>query len=313
MRVFLLVAVMIETVISDPQTYLLNEECSQKSADPNFYSNFNETFDELRRKLSENNKHFAVADRTNMYALVQCRNYLSSADCLACYDDALSRMTRQCPANEGAHVVYQGCYLRYGVPNFNNLATLPGNSGVCSNRTVSKLPTEFNATVESLLTELKTITPKINGFFVATSREVVGGGPKVYAIAQCVETLSSSGCQNCLTVAYNNINSCPPLSGGSSIDLGCFLRYSDTSFFAENQTTNITPYLKGGGSSNKTIIIGGVAGGLGILLLILALLLWYRLLRKAEVAETGDILGLTKLQGAVIYKFKDLKSATKKF
>lgn len=135
--------------------------------------------------------------------------------------------------------------LRYGVPNFNNLATLPGNSGVCSNRTVSK-PTEFNAMVESLLTELKTITPKINGFFVATSREVVGGGAKVYAIAQCVETLSSSGCQNCLTVAYNNINSCPPLSGGSSIDLGCFLRYSDTSFFAENQTTNITPYLKGG-------------------------------------------------------------------
>lgn len=100
--------------------------------------------------------------------------------------------------------------------------------------------------VETLLTQLKAITPKINGFFVATSRPVVGGGANVYAIAQCVETLDPSGCGNCLTVGYNNINKCPPLTGGSSIDVGCFLRYSDTPFFPDNQTMDLTPYLKQG-------------------------------------------------------------------
>lgn len=114
MAVFMLVLapMMIDPVMSDPQIFLLNEECSQKSSDPNFNSNFKRTFSELRRNLA-NDGHFAVAAGTNMYALVQCRKYLSNADCLACYDDALIRMTNKCPAQEGAHVVYQGCYLRY--------------------------------------------------------------------------------------------------------------------------------------------------------------------------------------------------------
>lgn len=111
---------------------------------------------------------------------------------------------------------------------------LSSNTGtyICSNQTTKSTPaTDFSAVVEGLLMDLKIATPKINGFFAAIKREVFGGGVTVHAIAQCIETLSRSGCQNCLTVAYNNIQSCPPLAGGSSFDLGCFVRYSDTSFF----------------------------------------------------------------------------------
>ncbi|KAA8530696.1 hypothetical protein F0562_005370 [Nyssa sinensis] len=133
-------------------------------------------------------------------------------------------------------------------------------------------------------------------------------------MAQCAETVSASGCKDCLTVAYGNIASCLPEADGRAFDAGCFLRYSDTAFFADNQTTNITPFLGGGGgSSKKKAIIGGVVGGVGLLLLIVALLLWYRHSRHHKTAPSGHMLGAAELQGPVGYSYKDLKSATKDF
>lgn len=102
--------------------------------------------------------------------------------------------------------------------------------------------------VEGLLPDLVAATPKMNHVFAATTRQVFDGGvtATVYAVAQCVETISKTDCQSCLTVAYNNIQNCPPEADGSAINMRCFMRYSNTSFFADNQITNIAQYLKGG-------------------------------------------------------------------
>ncbi|GMP25645.1 hypothetical protein CsSME_00002406 [Camellia sinensis var. sinensis] len=243
--------------------------------------------------------------------MVQCRDYLSVADCVSCFDAAVSQI-RNCSAANGARVIYDGCFLRYESSSFYDQGTLPGNVGVCGNRTVSQA-TAFDTAVQGLLTDLKIATPKINGFFAATKSEVVGGSTTVYAVSQCAETISESTCQDCLTVAYANIQSCPPNADGRAVDAGCFLRYSDTAFFADNQTTNINPFLGGGGSSKKNAIIGGVVGGGGGLLLVVAIILWYQLSRKSKLVPRGNILGASELQGPVIYSYKDLKSATKKF
>ena len=45
-----------------------------------------------------------------------------------------------------------------------------------------------------------------------------------------------------LTMRYNNLQSCPLDAEGISAHAGCFLRYSDTSFGADNNIINITPY-----------------------------------------------------------------------
>ncbi|KAL8089463.1 hypothetical protein AgCh_039070 [Apium graveolens] len=66
---------------------------------------------------------------------------------------------------------------------------------------------------------------------------------------------------------------------------GCFLGYSDTSFFTSNIITDITPYVQVGISSSKSTIIVYIVGALLLFLLILALFLWYRLYRKK--AERG--------------------------
>ncbi|KAK1386349.1 cysteine-rich receptor-like protein kinase 2 [Heracleum sosnowskyi] len=303
-------------VVTDPQTKLLNEECSQfKTADTlsNFNSNFNKTFGNIRNQLS-GNIHFATALSLDVFGLAQCRNYLSTGDCIACFDAGVNRITRSCPAYDGAHIVLEGCFLRYEAHNFFSEYTEQDNSGVCStNRSVSQA-TAFNQVVQGLLPDLVAATPKMNNVYAATTRQVFDGGATatVYAVAQCIETISKSDCQSCLTTAYNNIRDCPPEADGSAINMRCFIRYSNTSFFAENQITNIAQYLKGGGSSMKTAIIGAVVGGLSFLLLILLFFLWNRL-RMSKKAGNGNISGINNLQGPLIYSYKDLKAATKNF
>ncbi|CAL5364988.1 unnamed protein product [Camellia sinensis] len=318
MAVMVVVAFTSESAMSDSEINLLNKGCSQYNATnlSNFFSNLNATFSDLRSQISSQNKRFATAQKARtsdpVYAMVQCRDYLSVADCVSCFDAAVSQI-RNCSAANGARVIYDGCFLRYESNGFYDQGTHPGNVGVCGNRTVSQA-TAFDTAVQGLLTNLKIATPNINGFFAATKSEVVSGSTTVYAVSQCAETISELSCQDCLTVASANIQSCPPNAEGRAVDAGCFLRYSDTAFFADNQTTNISPFLGGGGgSSKKNAIIGGVVGGGGGFLLIVAMILRHRLSRKSKLAPRGNILGASELQGPVIYSYKDLKSATKNF
>ncbi|KAK1401905.1 Cysteine-rich RLK (RECEPTOR-like protein kinase) 42 [Heracleum sosnowskyi] len=308
--------------LSDPQARLLKQDCSQFPIDVEmsvFLNKLNKTFGGIRKQLSNSsNIHFATEVQTDVYGMVQCRNYLSSADCVACLDVAWTQIRRNCSTVNGGHVIFEGCILRYETHNFFTQSLLvisDDTAGVCSTNQSKSEETAFTPVVNGLITDLVSATPKIDGFFAATTRPVSSGGVtmRVYAVAQCMETISPKDCQSCLTTAYNNIQICPPASGASSVDAGCFLRYSDSSFFSDNSIVNITPYLPGGGnSSSKPTIIGGAVGGVCLLLLILSVLLWYQL-RKWKTAQRGDVFGITKLQGPVIYSFKELKSATKSF
>jgi hypothetical protein len=137
--------------------------------------------------------------------------------------------------------------FRYESSTFYDQGTQIGNEGICGNQTASQ-PAAFSTAAKELLADLQVATPRINGFFAASKKQVVGGvgNATVYAVAQCAETVSETGCQDCLTVAVGNAEVCLPNTDGRAIDAGCFLRYSDTPFFADNQTTNITPFLGNG-------------------------------------------------------------------
>ncbi|KAK1401903.1 Protein kinase domain-containing protein [Heracleum sosnowskyi] len=60
-------------------------------------------------------------------------------------------------------------------------------------------------------------------------------------------------------------------------------------------------------------IIGGVLGGVGFLLLVLAIFLRHLYTRKKKVGSRGDEQGSTELQGTETYNYQDLKLATKSF
>ena len=105
----------IRGVLADPQTKLLKQACSEFAIGvemSDFLSSFNKTFGEIRKQLSNSNIHFATAVQTDVYGMVQCRNYLSSADCVACLDFAWTQIRQNCSTADGGHVIYQGCFLR---------------------------------------------------------------------------------------------------------------------------------------------------------------------------------------------------------
>ncbi|KAH6799380.1 hypothetical protein C2S51_035864 [Perilla frutescens var. frutescens] len=295
---------------SDPQITLLNKGCSQYNATnvAGFFDNLNATFSDLRTQLSAGGgRLFATAEQARssdpVYALVQCRNYMSEMDCLACYDAAVLQI-RNCSAANGARVIYDGCFLRYESNNFYDQTTLPGNVQICGNQT-APMPAEFEVEGQTLLMNLEAATPRMNPYFAATKRSVANSNNlTIYGVAQCAQTISQTGCQDCLTVAFRNIQGCLPDADGRAIDAACFLRYSDTPFFADNQTTNITPFLGAGGNSSKNkAIIGGVVGG-ALVLVLVALFLWYKFARKSKPApraatqatlKNGNMVAVKKL------------------
>ena len=107
-----------EGAVGDPQLFFLTFECSTVSARDlsNLYQNRNASFAALRSQVSNQSKHFATAQSTSgsdpVYATFQCRNYLSNTDCTTCFDAAAANI-RNCSTGNTAHLVYDGCILRY--------------------------------------------------------------------------------------------------------------------------------------------------------------------------------------------------------
>ncbi|KAI3502735.1 hypothetical protein L1887_30998 [Cichorium endivia] len=301
-------------VTSQAQTNLLLRSCSLQNTRSSFRS-LNETLKEVRRQLSNNITFFATAEQTRIsepvYMMAQCRHYMSTNDCIACYDVATAH-ARGCGAATGARAVLDGCFLRYDPTRFYSDATQPGNVGYCGNRTATR-PTRFQTTVDGLLTNLTIVTPRNKDLFVASSSNIPRSNRSVYAIAQCTPTVGQNGCRDCLKVAYTNIMSCLPFVDGRALDTGCFMRYSNKPFFSKNKTTFIEPFTEEG-SSNKAAIIGGVVGGLGILgIVLLAILTWCRRLKQRSITRGNLYRKGDQLQEPLKYSYSDLKKATKNF
>ncbi|XP_059670602.1 cysteine-rich receptor-like protein kinase 42 [Cornus florida] len=269
MVVFVVVALILDMTTSDPQIYLIHKACSGTPA--SVFTNLNSMdsfFADIRRELSNKDTHYAIretalGDFPTVYIMVQCRIYLSAADCVGCFDTAVSEL-RTCPSSIGAHITYDGCFLRYEIYKFDDQAVQAEAAPhrKCGNQSESQA-TAFNAAVKQLLADLKVATPKIiNGSFAAAKSEVAGGSAAVYAVAQCIKTLNESRCQYCLTVAHDDLYYCVPAAYGRAFEVGCFLRYSKTPFFADNQTINITHFLGGGstGDNGRTPFLGEGSG-----------------------------------------------------
>ncbi|KAJ9564613.1 hypothetical protein OSB04_000579 [Centaurea solstitialis] len=281
-----------------------------------FFRNLNTTFATLRRQLSTDGVHFARAQNLgqadSVYGTAQCRQYLSTSQCIACIDVGVSTLAR-CTTGNGAYAILDDCFLRYqNYGDYYNDPTIIEDVGrtavgVCSDQSSSE-PTTFNKFMEAFLSDIRIATPRTSDFYVSSTRKSPIGNATLYAIAHCVENTTRRICQNCLNTAYNNLYGCLPHTEGKAIDLGCFMRYSETPFFKENQTTNIIPFLKEG-SSRKVGLPVAVSVCIGVFLLILVISIWYTL-RKRSKSDGEDAM---ELQEAVNYSYKDIQLATSNF
>ncbi|KAI3775677.1 hypothetical protein L1987_45426 [Smallanthus sonchifolius] len=80
-----------------------------------YLSNLNTTFASLRRQLSSPQAYYAFTQTTNngvfVYAFALCREYLSTSQCLACFDSAVNE-TKSCGFADGGNVIYDDCSIR---------------------------------------------------------------------------------------------------------------------------------------------------------------------------------------------------------
>ncbi|KAL7611820.1 cysteine-rich receptor-like protein kinase 3 [Lactuca sativa] len=304
---------------SDRNNTLLRKYCrSYNSVYGEFYlSNLNTTLSSLRRQLSDPQVYYAFAQAANndafVYSFALCREYLSTSQCLACFDSAVNE-TKACGIADGANVIYDDCSIRYENygANFNDGNVISDDNAtptrICGMESISQPITTFNQMVEALLSDIQVATPRTSTFYVASTRQVSTRNTTMYAIAQCVRNVSQAICQSCLNTAYDNLHGCLPNTEGRAIDFFCFMRYSETPFFRNNQTTNILSFLSTG-SSSKSGMIAGVCSGVGFFLFILVLWLWYRQMKKSKNVEQEE----PGLQGEKGYSYQDLRLATHNF
>ncbi|KAK9062114.1 hypothetical protein SSX86_019299 [Deinandra increscens subsp. villosa] len=303
------------TNISNTNTTPLKFFCGSNYAmsQTTFFGNLNSTFSQLRSHLSNPGVYYARAHGSEnedaVYGVAQCRNYLSSTECLACFDVAVS-ILQPCGLANGAHVFLDNCFLRF--EDYDQFYDDPeGGSNVevlelCGNESTSQPITAFNQAVQELLFDIGVATPRTSEFYIASTRQVVGANATIYAIAQCVENVSQTICKNCMTRAYNNLYKCLPSHEGRAINVACFMRYSEFPFFQNNQTVNFTPFLLSKGSSGKFGTTIGVSSSVGLVLLIVALFLWFRRWSKSKAVEK-------EFKGVRCYSYEDLKLATNNF
>ncbi|CAI9281748.1 unnamed protein product [Lactuca saligna] len=239
-----------------------------------------------------------------VYEESQCRNYLSTDQCVVCSEAGPSE-SGMCTAGLGAYVVFDNCFARYeDFADFYNKpdVTQDGTGtpfSTCGTQLASI--TTFKPVVDSLLSDLRNATPKAFNFYVALTKEITSEDATMYGIGQCVG--NKTVCQTCMNTAYNKSNNCLPSKEGRFFNMGCFARYSKTPLFNQT-TTDVTSVLKG--NSSKATILGGTLAGVVLFILIVVFWLLYRL-RKAKNTEQVD------LKGAVMYSYRDLQLATNNF
>ncbi|MFS8010109.1 putative Gnk2-like domain-containing protein [Helianthus anomalus] len=236
---------------------------------PNFIKNRNSTYSDLRRQILSQRVLYARAS-----AGFKCR-----------------RLGLRCcpvPKLPICRSVYEDFADFYKNPLVSEDSNITPNV-LCGDQSASH-PIVFNQVVDGFLSDLQDATPKTSNFFVASKRQIAGGNATVYVTAQCIANINPTTCQTCMNRAYDKLNDCLPNREGRFSDLGCFARYSDTPFFIDNQTMDITKVLKG--HSSKSAIIGAAVGG--VILIFLILLSWflYRSWKKSKKTEQGDCINI---------------------
>ncbi|KAL8240370.1 hypothetical protein R6Q59_013725 [Mikania micrantha] len=320
--IFVMVTVMVvmaETVTSQQDSVnntLIRQYCSKYGVlDTDFFlRNLNTTLSSLRKQLGNATVYHAVArtiiNGESVYALASCRQYLSNSECLKCFDTAVKEV-RACGIVNGGRAVYDDCDLRYENYDFYTEFNVGGNVGVCGNQTSSL--SAFTQTVKKLLSNLQVATPRTPDFYAASIREVKGSNVTVYAIAQCNLNITQRDCKECLSIRSKTLSDCLPKTLGRAIDAGCFMRYSNVAFFRDNQTTDLTPFLKDGNSRTKKGVIGGVTGGVGLILIVFVCLLGRRFTKSRDHHQDKSTGATEMLQGPMSYSHQDLINATNNF
>ncbi|KAL3824245.1 hypothetical protein ACJIZ3_020274 [Penstemon smallii] len=202
--------------------------CSQLRYDPGtpYESNVNSVLASLVNSASISNfNNFKISlpgstQNDVVYSLYQCRGDLSNSDCHDCVAKAISRLGTFCGGASGGALQLEGCFVRYDNISFLGVEDKAVVSNKCG-PSIGTYDTDLFSRRDAVLAYLTG-----SGQFFR-----VGGSGKVQGMVQCVQDLSMSECQDCLSEAIQRLKSECGSSAWGDMFLGkCYARYSERGY-----------------------------------------------------------------------------------
>ncbi|XP_071709255.1 plasmodesmata-located protein 5-like [Rutidosis leptorrhynchoides] len=222
-------------------------QCSQQIFTPltPYQSNVDSLFNSIAyssslcsyNKFTINSPLYSESDA--VYGLYQCQIDLNILDCYNCVTNSLNQLKTNCPVSTGGVIQLDGCIVKYdsscffGDEDKSELSKMCGQSiGYNNNSDVLK---RIDATLEYLIS---------NGEYFRS-----GDNGSIEAVAQCVQDLSLSDCQDCLVAACGRLRSeCGTSSWGNMYLAKCYITYVDVD---QGKDSNVDSRSSGSNSSNS--------------------------------------------------------------
>ncbi|PIN13006.1 hypothetical protein CDL12_14380 [Handroanthus impetiginosus] len=188
-----------------------------------------------------------------VYGLFQCRGDLSNSDCHECVSNAVTRLGTSCVGATGGALQLDGCFVRYDNTSFLGDEDKTVVSSKCG-PPIADDP------------DLFTRRDAVLGFLGAGGQYFrVGGSGKVQGLAQCVQDLSASECQDCLSEAIQRLKlECGSSPWGDMFLGKCYARYSERGYSSKSDNDDDV-------ERTLAIFIGLIAG-VAILIVFLSFL-----------------------------------------
>nr|XP_043617667.1 plasmodesmata-located protein 6-like [Erigeron canadensis] len=195
-----------------------------------------------------------------VYGLFQCRGDLSSSNCKECVTSSVNQLKTNCPVSTGGGIQLDGCLVKYDNSSFFGA----GNKMEVSKRCGPSVGYEYNSDV-------------LNRVDAALANLIAGNGQyfrscdygSIQGVAQCVQDLSASDCQDCLSEACGRLRSACVTSTWGDMYLGkCYIRYFDHDSDSSHEHEGISSSNKssssegGSGSSDVLQWIGIILGAM---------------------------------------------------
>ncbi|KAG5236769.1 secretory family protein [Salix suchowensis] len=218
--------------------------------------------------------NFTVKSPTSqdtLYGLFQCRGDLSNGDCGRCVARAVSQLGTLCLDSSGGALQLEGCFVKYDNATFLGVEDKTEVLHKCG-PLIGYDSDEMNRR-DAMLDYLGTGDGSYKPFRV-------GGVGGVSSVAQCVQDLSASECQDCLSEAIGRLKTvCGAAAWGDLYLAKCYVRFSKAGAYSQDGNGN------GNGNGNDNNQNDEVEKTLAILIGLIAavalLIVFLSFLRKA--------------------------------
>ncbi|CAH8275026.1 unnamed protein product [Arabidopsis lyrata] len=162
-----------------------------------------------------------------MYVLSQCVSDLSSDECSLCWSRATDLLSQCFPAT-GGWFHLDGCFVRADNYSFYQEPVSHQDTKICASD--KEKSAELKGLVKEVTKSIVETAPYSQGFSVA---KMGTRGLTVYGLGICWRTLDDELCKLCLADGALSVSSCVPSKEGFALNAGCYLRYSNYTFYNE--------------------------------------------------------------------------------